>query len=195
MKVELCGLPGVGKSTFARALAERLRIDVITMSNSRAALVRKHPFAALRAFPGALSRLGGWVNRSAFTELESRRILQDAQGPGVVEEGILHEIWRRLVREEITHEQWARLLRPSEFVVVMLHADNSLIQQRLVGRQANLPLAEALRESPTTEAIWTSANAHYKRLLSEAERVRTVVHVDHSVPTEEAVGSFLTQIG
>jgi predicted kinase len=171
--VELCGLPGAGKSTIARAVVARLRLQGLPVTDVMA------PIGPAAARPERLARKAGILARSAMA-LDTWRVAADvglrsgqrdrrdrvarpmnlvvvrtlvargARRPGVhvLDQGPVQEWWSAALRGDARRVlAWAAADGPSRAdLVVRVDAPIDVLVERLGGRSGRQSRLEALDE-------------------------------------------------
>lgn len=190
MIVELAGLPGSGKSTIARRMADE------------GTAVHRHVVAPywlgllsrpLRAVSEAatwrgVGRATGWP---AWPVLWLRALGQHTirDRPGVLhllEEGITHHLWRAcFLHPALENAPWARLLEQPHPLFV-LELDSPARLARLTGKRGKGKVNRMLAESGTSGEAWRRGEELFERILEEAGRHRKVVRISTKGTVEAA---------
>jgi predicted kinase len=164
--IALAGLPGVGKSTFARALGRSLRAPVLSVDPIEAALLRS---GIDRAQPTGLA---AYVVAAALAERQLEIGLTTiVDAANYVEPG--RQMWRELAAQRSVPLRWIELLC----------SDEAAHRARLEARGAYIPgfhvvtWADVLRRRAETEP-WTD-----ERLV-----------VDTAAPIEDLVARALAYL-
>jgi predicted kinase len=130
----LSGLPGTGKTTFARALGERLEFAHVESDAIRRGLATEPTYS-----PGESGMVFAWV------EAEARRALAEGKHALIDATNLTNRDRRRFVR--LANETDARL------VAVRLTAPEEVVRERLAGprdghSQADMAVFEKMRSRP-----------------------------------------------
>jgi hypothetical protein len=190
--VELFGLPGVGKSTLFKALADD---PTLTFSDGFALLedlslwacLRRRPFASARL----LIRLGPrWRDLS---QLPARKAVvvalrqQVAQRPRgrelcLFQEGTSHEVWRQLIRHGDLSDPLISRLLPIADLTILIEAPVEIIRERLARKRHPGPINRDLLSEPPTGPLWALATSAYARVRTgiESRGRRTAVVVNEA---------------
>lgn len=183
LKIEFLGLPGSGKTTLAKATAEFLSVPRIIQRNSRRDLALQHPLAFLVEVLLQSLRIKSWQNRQIARELYLRSAQQVHHGGAVIfEEGVLFEVWRRVVLERISDEPWQELIvQNSSDLVVFVDASDEVIQARLAARNNPVDLAYELAAQSISSDVWSRSRMAMAAVLAEVEKHKVVLRVrsDH----------------
>ena len=156
--VALAGLPGTGKSTFARRLAERLPLVVVESDALRRVLFRRRTYSARES-----ARLFAAIHR-LIAQLLARGVVV------VLDATTLTERHRGQL-SRIAGDAGAKLL------VVHVHASEQVVRQRLAGR--GKPGSGGNSEADW--AVYARMRGTFEPILHEHYSVNTAVDIEPAV--------------
>lgn len=206
MVVEFFGLPGVGKSTTARHVAERLAARGVPVERSPhvlshdsgkaerfvgkgmilAAELAHRPFhacRAARAIAATRQRTAADLGRTFANWLYVGALLRRgarAADVRLLEQGLAQALWS--VGFSAGHVAWADVISQHDVLpvapdlVVFVQADLDTIRDRLTSRGANVRLEQALEGDPAALAHSSALLAIVMRLLAEKGIRVTTMH-------------------
>lgn len=194
--IEFVGLPGTGKSTVARLLADR-------WSGSRLAKVGPRPSlrrVAQSPWESARGTFGLWpVLRSAGRSDILRRtvalrlqhdvtVSRTGADTVVFEESITHHVAGMLWQHPDTEQlRWGCLL-PADGVVVALDLPLQVVRSRIATKPNPGPANRRLLAHPLDGDVWMRARDTYQQVLEESARDRPVYRVS-AVATPDAIAA------
>ncbi len=155
------GLPGTGKSTLSRAVAERLGATWLRIDTVEAAIVES---GVPRSFATGVA---GYVGAARIAR-ENLEIGQDVVIDAVTAEREGRRLWRDVARET----------RASRYVIALRLSDAALHRRRVEGRPSPTP--------PLPAPTWSEVVARAYRPWTEP-----VLTVEGSAPVEENVRQVL----
>lgn len=160
-------------------------MEVTAQRNSRLDLAVAHPVAFLAESAVAPLRFRRWHDRSIGFQLYARGLQQRLErGPTILEEGVILEIWRGLVNGSLVDEPWQELLaQPFADLVVVVDAEDRIVEERLSQRSSNPGIAQRLTEAPPGGQLWRRTADARAMVL---DRVRQVVPVER-VPNQGSI--------
>ena len=156
--VALAGLPGTGKSTFARRLAERLPLVVVESDALRRVLFRRRTYSAresARLFAAIHRLIAQLLARGVVVVLDATNLTERHRG--------------RLSR--IAGDAGAKLL------VVHVHASEQVVRQRLAGR--GKPGSGGNSEADW--AVYARMRGTFEPILQKHYAVDTAVDIEPAV--------------
>jgi hypothetical protein len=192
---ELWGYPGAGKSTIAHGLAKRRSI-VVPESPSFARSFARHPIrsALVLARNGVLMNRALWESghsdqRITIAAAAARQacLAADHDSPFLLEEGVVHEVWRALYREPalIRERWWRRVLRRNTAHLVVLEVSPARAQAGIRVKTFGLgPANLELKDAPLDGECWRRARAAFDAIDDQLQAsARSMVRFDNETAT------------
>ena len=185
--IELFGLPGVGKTTIARAAIRSGKTGVVDglrgiKRHSFWKCLLQHPLITSRVMARLLPVVVELRNTAAKRVVISvlRQKISDSSSSGTVlhEEGASHEVWRQLMTgEELSDEFISRVLPVSD-ATVLLEAPVLHLLERLASKPSPGPISRTLMSASPGGPAWETATTEYERIkriiLSGSRPVYTI---------------------
>lgn len=177
--IEFWGYPGSGKTTLSRMLSA----SGVCVADTRWRGVAASPFITGRLLAcepllrSALGRSDGAAQSLASVALrQSVAFAAARQTPAIVQEGVVHEIWRILYRhpEEAQRSWWNAYLKYAGPTVLVLDISPEHALNRIRTKTNQGPVNRELATSADGDA-WSRATAAYAALLAaitEREELR-----------------------
>lgn len=193
---ELWGLPGAGKSTQAKLLRSRPELSLVKLKPFAICLLAR-PSVAVEAMSDANVRAGiragGFWPRSRRGRVARLAVRQSvalkSRPRHLIEEGLVHEIWRGLYSAEDEHfETWLPFMQYIGPNVILLDVDPDEALRRILTKRVLGPVNSELATVGLAHARWRRAMAAYGLLRREIEQVPgvtlSVVKVGDLAPAE-----------
>ena len=190
-RCELWGYPGAGKSTIAQALKRKFGVCIPALHEPSTRFddrLKRRMFhlrskALWAAYLPPDSPLKKSKRSLAMMAYRQAVTLARCKMPCVLEEGIVHEIWRILYRhpDQIEKSWWKRAIAGAAPTVIVLDLSPELAMQRVRSKSKPGRINVELRDDASGEK-WTKAVQAYNalsRALLEQESVR-VFTIDSS---------------
>lgn len=205
VQCELCGYPGAGKTTVARTLGHQFGIVVPALRRAPTGLAARsrwvlsecaEPTLWHSCIPPSspLKRRKRSVSWLAYCQ---RVTLAECNGPCVLEEGVIHEIWRLLYKhpDQLGESWWLDFVSRAAPVVLLLDVPPQLALSRIRSKPAPGPINRELLEDTTTER-WARAAAalHALRAAIAASRANRLISLDAAVPNSNEVSARIADI-
>lgn len=195
MIVELAGLPGIGKTTIVRALAESDAARTYQVVRQSLWPLLTTPVVTARSAVRWLPAAATWPQPRDALMLARRRVNQDTVVAGahsalVLEEGMIHQVWRGLfLHPDWESAPWQPLVADT-IPTVVLTADDATLHRRLGVKAQPGPVSKLLAARGPGSPEWSRARDLYERVLAAALCTRTVVRVQVRDSVDETVRSL-----
>lgn len=174
---ELWGYPGAGKTSIAHSLAGKATITIgaplgiggylrhlPTAAGMRSALV------LMRAFGATADKTEITVfGRAARIAFGQRLTLSKTDEPTIVEEGVIHEIWRALYRNPnlLGSKVWRTLLAFSAPRVIVLGCSMERAKEHIALKHVHGLINAELSQASIDSEEWRSAKMAHDFIIAE----------------------------
>jgi hypothetical protein len=188
--VEVAGLPGCGKTTIARRLADTDTDIARTVVEPSLVAMLRQPWSSTRAMVARHGLQPGQAWRAWFS-LCARRTTQDLlRDPGnsilLLEEGITHHTWRSLLLHPALDRRPWRPLVAARVPLVVLEAVPATRHGRVRAKTHGGLVNRRLAAGSPGDATWRLVEELWEKVLAEAVRGRRVVRVRTEGDLEQA---------
>jgi hypothetical protein len=131
------------------------------------------------------------ANRLAILSRALRQISTLAgQGtPCVLEEGLVHEVWRRLYHHPalIPRAWWKRYLSLSPTTVIVLSVSPDRARERIRTKVKHGPVNLELKDTPLDGPLWRQASLAFAAISAELAHQRRLIHLQAEYASVESI--------
>lgn len=205
MTIELWGWPGAGKTTVREALELRGRVQAPTLKSYLRNPIDPFPWYSSTSIRKAVllrESLGDAHSKSRDAAVAAALRQLDAEKsfgrPLVLEEGVVHEVWRQMLADPdlIGQRWWRRAIDLVPHRVFILDVQPAEARARIATKQNVGPINKAMRDSELTDDIWRRGILAYeaiKRFLTTKTR-RSVTGIDSWSATTDEIAEKIERL-